>query len=379
MLHEFVATNRDAIIARTRVNGPPPGSADGCQDRARLDMSAPATAPPAIDNGVPLFLTQLTERLRGEAPGMPLSTSAIGCAASRHGRDLQARGYSVSQVVHHYGEVCQAITELAAEQQAPITTGEFHTLNGCLDTAIAEAVTEHTRVSAEQSSSAELERLAEAAHEFRNLLNSASLAFQVLKHTEVTINGSAGMVLGRSLLGLRGMIDSTLSQIRLTAQRQWRERIRVSEFIDTVTVVANLHAEHQETIFVVEPVDRDLVVEADPQLLTSAVTNLLINAFKYTRLGGRVVLRAHREGARVLIEVEDECGGFPQTADPFRAFGEQRAGDRTGLGLGLSIARQAVRAHGGDIHIRNLPGKGCVFVAVVPLATSDATSQRESA
>ena len=81
---------------------------------------------------------------------MPLSTSAIGSAATRHGGQLQARGYSVSQVVHHYGEVCQAVTELAAEQQAPITPEEFHTLNGCLDTAIAEAVTEHTRMSAEQ-------------------------------------------------------------------------------------------------------------------------------------------------------------------------------------------------------------------------------------
>jgi hypothetical protein len=54
-------------------------------------------------------------------------------------------GYTVSQAVHDYGDICQAITELALEQKAPITVKEFHTLNRCLDTAIAEAVTEQAR------------------------------------------------------------------------------------------------------------------------------------------------------------------------------------------------------------------------------------------
>jgi hypothetical protein len=74
----------------------------------------------------------------------------------------------------------------------------------------------------------------------------------------------------------------------------------------------------------------------------------------------------------VRIEVEDECGGIPDgTGDLFKAFAGRRKNDRTGLGLGLSIARKAVRMHGGDIHFRNLPGKGCVFVIEVPLAGED--------
>ena len=98
--------------------------------------------------------------------------------------------------------------------------------------------------------------------------------------------------------------------------------------------------------------------------------NLLINAFKYTRPGARVVLRAPQRGERVHIEVEDECGGIPDTeGDPFRPFAERRGRNRTGLGLGLSIARKAVRAHGGDIHIHNKPGQGCVFTIEVPLAS----------
>ena len=114
----------------------------------------------------------------------------------------------------------------------------------------------------------------------------------------------------------------------------------------------------------------DAAVTADPQLLASAVTNILNNAFKYTRPGSRVVLRVRTADRRLLIEVEDECGGLPEGGgELFQPFGQRRGRDRTGLGLGLSIARKAVRAHGGDIVTRNMPGHGCVFTIDLPLAS----------
>jgi signal transduction histidine kinase len=97
--------------------------------------------------------------------------------------------------------------------------------------------------------------------------------------------------------------------------------------------------------------------------------NLLHNAFKNTAAGGHVALRAHAAAGRLVVEIEDECGGFPEDkGDLFQVFGDRRGHDRSGLGLGLSIARKAMRAHGGDIHVRNMPGKGCVFVIEMPLA-----------
>ena len=85
-----------------------------------------------------------------------------------------------------------------------------------------------------------------------------------------------------------------------------------------------------------------------------------------------MILRAHAQGERLLVEIEDECGGIPESkADLFQPFGDRRGTDRSGLGLGLSIARKAVRAHGGDIHVRNMPGKGCVFTIELPLAAED--------
>lgn len=116
-----------------------------------------------------------------EATPPPFSSDAIGSSATRHGAELSAAGCSVSQVVHDYGDICQAITAIAVEQHAPITVEEFHTLNRCLDTAIAEAVTEHTRLTAQARSHEEVERLGQAAHDLRDLLNVAILAFHALK------------------------------------------------------------------------------------------------------------------------------------------------------------------------------------------------------
>ena len=66
----------------------------------------------------------------------------MGVTATAHGKDLLTLGYSVDQVVHDYGDLCQAITDLAFERDAPFAIDEFRTLNRCLDNAIADAVTE---------------------------------------------------------------------------------------------------------------------------------------------------------------------------------------------------------------------------------------------
>ncbi len=362
MLHEFIDLNRDVIVAGTR-------------DRVR-SRPWPSVAPGELEDGVPLFLTQLSETLRLEATQAPFPPDAIGAAAARHGGDLVRLGFTVSQVVHDYGDICQTITALAVEQRAPISVEEFHTLNRCLDTAIAEAVTEHARVTAEARSADETERLGNTAHELRDTLNTAMLAFHALKRGAVAINGSTGAVLGRNLMSLREVIDRTLSEVRLEAGNQRRARVAVVTFIDEITASGMMHSEYRHIQFTVEPIDPALSIDADPQLLTSAVMNVLHNAFKNTPSGGRVILRARAEHGRLLIETEDECGGIPPgKGDLFHKFGDRRGSDRSGLGLGLSIARKAVRAHGGEISIRNMPGKGCVFVIDVPLAAAEIALQ----
>ncbi|MEO7386720.1 MAG: HAMP domain-containing sensor histidine kinase [Gammaproteobacteria bacterium] len=360
MLYEFVTANRRAIIARSR------------DKLTARPWPIPATT--ELQNGVPRFLDQLVATLRQEEIGTPYSPTAIGSTAALHGGELLKLGFTVSQVVHNYGDICQAVTELAIAQKAPITTEEFHTLNRCLDTAIADAVTEHGRITSQRRSSEESERAAQVAHETRDLLNAALLAFEVLKRGTVAINGSTGAVLGRSLTSLRDLVESSLSEIRLKSRNQRRERISVALFLNELAVASRLHADSRGLGFTLQAVDPTLSVTADAQILGSAVTNLLNNAFKYSHAGGQIVLKAYGNEERAIIEVEDECGGFPETkGDPFEPFGDKRGNDRSGLGIGLSIARKAVRAHGGDINISNIPGKGCVFRIDLPVAEEDVT------
>ena len=354
MLHDFINANRDTIIARTRTRS--------------SERPWPSVSAHELENGVPLFLSQLTKTLQSEGAAVPFPAGAIGRSGALHGAELLGLGYDVSQVVHDYGDICQAITELAVEHSAPITTEEFHTLNRSLDTAIAEAVAEHARLTARNAASAETERLGQIGHEFRDQAQTALLAFRTLKHGTVPINGNTGAILGRSLVGLRDLADSTLSESRLAAGTQHTHRMALAPFLADISVAATLHADCRDIFFAVEQVDRRLMIDADPQLLGSAVQNLLQNAFKYTPPGGRVVMRANRNAQHVVIEVEDQCGGLPAAAG---TFGERRRVNRTGLGLGLSVARAAVRAHNGDIETHNIPGKGCVFAIDLPLALEE--------
>jgi len=351
MLHDFITENHAEIIAL-----------------CRLKVSArPAPVPTASElrNGIPLFLDQLAEILRLHTA----SSSRIRDSATRHGDDLQRVGFTVGQVVHDYGDVCQAITELALERKAPIETGEFRTLNRCLDDAIANAVTEYSKRRDQQISAEGDERLGIFTHELRNLLNAAMLSFEALQTGSVGVGGATGAVLGRSLSGLRDLVDRSLADTRLAAGARNPERILLAEFIEEVEVSAAMEARERGLRLTVVCMDGDAAVEADRQVLTSVVANLLQNAFKFTRPRGNISLRSSADADRVRVEVEDECGGLPP-GDPRALFlpFKQRSTDRTGLGLGLAISRRGVEANGGVLKVRNLPGTGCVFTIDLPRA-----------
>jgi signal transduction histidine kinase len=131
------------------------------------------------------------------------------------------------------------------------------------------------------------------------MLNTANLAYELLKRGTVAINGSTGAVLGRTLINLGDFVESILSEIRLSAQLQRRERLSVASFVDEIAVSAQLHADNRGLEFIIESGDSARAVTADRQMLVSAVMNLLNNAFKYTRAGGRVILRVHAADTRL--------------------------------------------------------------------------------
>ena len=353
MLHEFIAFNGEEIIRRCRAKV--------------ATRSVPPPTHAEIDHGVPVFLAQLINALRLGLTSSP----EIRRSAAKHGHDLLRQGFTVSQVVHDYGDVCQSITELAVEKNAPISTDDFRTLNRCLDDAIAGAVTEFGREQNQSTLEGEAARGSERAgflaHELRNLLNTAIMAFEVLKTGNVGVAGSTGTVLHRSLMASRALISRSLAEVRLTQGVQNRERFLVSGFIEEIASAVTLEANARGVILTVMPVEDGVAIQADRQVLAAVVGNLLQNAFKFTRPRTTVTLRVGASAERVLIEVQDECGGLPSgdVNKLFRPF-EQRSADRTGVGLGLAFSRWGAEANNGRIYARNLPGRGCVFTVDLP-------------
>ncbi|HVZ89103.1 MAG TPA: HAMP domain-containing sensor histidine kinase [Polyangia bacterium] len=142
--------------------------------------------------------------------------------------------------------------------------------------------------------------------------------------------------------------------------------IIVENLLHEIEGDAELDARNR-TIEVVVSAPKDLVIQADPRLLRSAISNLLQNALKFSRERSKVTLTAMRADNRVTIEVADGCGGLPpgKAAELFTPL-VQRGEDRSGFGLGLAIALQAAEAHNGTIKVRDVPGVGCVFVIDLP-------------
>jgi len=378
MMHDFLSNNRAELIHRCRLKV----------------ASRPARAASAeqLENGVPLFLEQLIKTLRIEQTGAPLESrevsgpangtvamSEIGTSAAQHGHELLRLGFTVDQVVHDYGDLCQAITDLAHERDAPFQIDEFRTLNRCLDNAIADAVTEF---SYQRDHVADERRMHEAheqagffAHELRNALSVATLAFEAAKGGNLNLSGATGSVLQRGLMGLRTLIDRSLDDVRGLTERSESSRLfSLADFIAEVKHAADLAAGVRSCTLTVSFVDPHLAVAGDRDLLYAAVGNLLQNAFKFTRAHTEVTLNVYALADRVLVDVKDHCGGLPagSAEHMFRPFTQQSA-DKSGLGLGLSIARKSVESYGGTLNVSNVSGVGCVFTISLPRYSMPAT------
>jgi hypothetical protein len=198
MLDEFISANRAEIISR-------------CRAKVAIRSDPPSTKA-EIDHGVPMFLDQLLAELRNG----PSAVLDITQTATRHGHDLLVQGYTVSQVVHDYGDVCQAVTELAVERHATISTDDFRTLNRCLDDAIAGAVTEYGRErdqSSERSQTFEGAPRAALARDLLKTIHISKIAFAAIRSGSVGAAGSTGTVLSLGLDTAHDLAERLLTEV----------------------------------------------------------------------------------------------------------------------------------------------------------------------
>jgi signal transduction histidine kinase len=351
LLHQLMADRRDELLAMAK-------------DRIRRQRPASPDIDAIRDANLPVFFESVMAGIRGAGP---LEGVEAGTVAQVPGDPIR---FDIDELVHEYGSICYSAMEIARRTGTSIPLREHQVFNQTLDDCISRTLIEWEHAKRQLGEEHATQRLGFVAHELRNALHTAAISFQAIRSGRIPVQGLTGDVVERSHLRLRAMVERLLTQVRLGARMRGRqERLKVAQLL-------------QESIAFVSPDAADKGVQmsldaggaqeivGDRTLVVSALTNLLQNAVKYTRPEGSVAVRSTEHGAgRVLIEIEDECGGLPPgAAESLFAPFVQASEDRTGLGLGLTIAYQVVDAHGGAIQVRDLPGRGCVFFVDLPEA-----------
>ncbi len=351
MLYQFLEENRSEIIALAE------------EKVSNLAGSLPSST--VLQRGLPIFYEHLIEYLKSAKSGFTIENIVQGAAS--HGKELMRLNYTLSHVVHTYGAMCQAVTEHAQRRKKSILTDEFNDLNMCLDIAISAAVSEFQFRSVKAIEEKEVQHLGFLVHELRNALSSATVAHEMIKQGIVGTSGSTSRVLGENLVRMRNLIDRSLSEVRLRADPEVHiEKFNLGALVDQIIITAESGARARQQV-IANTVSSSMELETDRQLLLSILANLLQNALKYTKIGGKVTLRSGDSGKNIVIEIEDQCGGLSPELQkslftPFVSSGV----DQSGLGLGLTIVKRATELLQGHIQVNNNPGTGCAFRIEIP-------------
>jgi signal transduction histidine kinase len=335
-LHDFVEQNRARILETWERKLREVADAAEGPDRPRMEA--------ALDDVI-----HALERATAASPRVTVPPVRIEQAA-----------LPVEAVVYDYGALCDAIMQMAADEAREFSAKDYQLLNLAIDEAIAHAISQFFRSAREGYERLAAERLGILAHELRNALSSAKFAFNAIEQGRVGTRGKTADVLKRSHDRMGTLIEHTFltTAMRAGGEALARRAVDVRALARDVAAAA---VTARGVCIRVEDGDPANVV-GDATLLTSAIGNLVQNAIKFTKDGSCILVRTGALDGHVTLEVEDECGGLPSgaTEELFRPY-VQRGNDRSGAGLGLTLARDVAFAHGGDLRARNLPGKGCIF------------------
>jgi signal transduction histidine kinase/HD-GYP domain-containing protein (c-di-GMP phosphodiesterase class II) len=175
-----------------------------------------------------------------------------------------------------------------------------------------------------------------------------------------------------------------LSQLESGRFRMQREPMSVPELIDETIGLLREAADEKGIVLGSEPVRRDLIVEADRNLIRRVLLNLGSNAIKFTPEGGRVIFRAQPSERSVKLIVEDNGIGIPadeltKVFDKFYQIDRMPSREYPGVGLGLSVAKSIIEWHGGEITAESEPGRGSRFMVMLPATPGDASVITHSA
>ena len=338
-----------------------------------VDQVFATTAPDSLNredviDSLREFLDEISAALRREQGFHQHTHTAVTSALAKgHGKQRFAMGYDIAAMVREYGALRDVLFQVMDERGLTPTVRELRVLSKYLHSAIADAASQYALERDTELQKQAAQHMSFLAHEVRNPLASARLALISLERKALLPKVRLVEVLNQNLQRVDALIDNALTELRLRALPvAQREPLRLEELLRDLEAEVAIDLETRALHLKIEA-PSELSVHADRKLLHSALSNLVRNAVKFSREGGTIHLRAQEAGKRLRLDVEDECGGLPEGRmqalfNPFVQLGK----DRSGFGLGLAITRQAAQAHGGELRVHNLPGKGCIFVLDIP-------------
>lgn len=356
-LHELLTAKRDEIMQRWKE-----------QVRGTLAMEAIPTV--ELVDHLPQFVDEIIATLSAGAQTPPAEPSTeVSATAAEHGTQRLRLGFSLDSVIREYGALRDALLWTAVGAGIVPNLDEIQLIFDCIITGIAHAVSEYTYQRDAELRRQANEHFAFIAHELRNPLASAAMAFQQLKESGAMPELRAVAILERGIHRTAELVDQTLQTARVASGIELRRQVTTlgALFADVeLGALPEAQAKGIELRVTATGADR---LDVDVRLIGSAVGNLVRNAVRYSH-GGVVELRGHVLNGRAIIEVEDCCGGLePGKVESLFTPFVRLDKTQTGFGLGLAIAKQAAEAHGGTIRVQNLPTKGCVFILEIPVTT----------
>jgi PAS domain S-box-containing protein len=221
------------------------------------------------------------------------------------------------------------------------------------------------------------EFLATLAHELRNPLAPIRNAVQIMQLSrDEAIHENARKIIERQLKQMVHLVDDLLDVSRIS-QGKVELRLEQADVADVVLAAIETSrplidaGRHELTVRLAPP--RALMVDADVTRLCQILANLLNNAAKYTREGGRIQVAAEREGDEAVISVQDSGIGIapemlPRVFDMFAQVDRSMERAQGGLGIGLALVKRLVEMHGGSVSAASGGAdRGCRFVVRLPL------------
>ncbi|MDB4969285.1 MAG: Sensory box histidine kinase/response regulator [Myxococcales bacterium] len=347
-LAELVAQQHDALLERFVGEARKFPEAEGV-DRVEL-----------IDS-MSFFLDDVVAALAGET-----RIARGDSAAGSHGVERLRLGFRIDRVVREYALIGQLILEMAAAREVQPTPQEQVLLLRTVSDGAAIAASEYMRRRESDVAAREAAHAGFLAHELRNSLASARFAFDVLRRRVAGDVVSLVNIVDASLRQANQHLDDALAGARLRGGVVSSVPVFLGLMIDEIATEITPQASEKRLALEIDA-DRRLELTGDPRLIRSALTNLMQNAVKFSRPGGKVQVRARAHAGEMIVDVEDACGGIAaDKIDRIFAPFEQAGSDGSGFGLGLVIARDSAEAQGGSLRVQNVPDRGCVFTLSLP-------------